>query len=431
MLKEYVQKKMERLVREYFARHRVRLIVVVGGAGKTTTKTAIATVLSEKFRVRMEDGNHNTWLSVPPALLGVKYPEGKTHSPLAWHRVFRAMRERIKQPTDVDVIVQELGTDHPGEIAHFGTYLRADIAVLTSVVPEHMEFFGTMEAVAREELSVGEYSNILFINRDDVDAKYAEFLTTERIDTYGVNADAEYNFEYSDYRPLEGFTGNFVSPELGKVPTSVNLLGEHNLRAGVVAGAMGVKLGMSAAEISAGIAKIQSVPGRMNVLRGVRGTTIIDDTYNSSPAAAEAALRTLYAVEAPQRIAILGSMNEMGEMSADAHAEVGQFCDPTLLEYVVTIGRDAEQYLAPAARSVGNRVKIFDNPIEAGAFVNKVMQPGAVILAKGSQNGVFAEEAVKILLHSTADQEKLVRQSLHWMNVKHDTFRKAYDEVEQ
>jgi UDP-N-acetylmuramoyl-tripeptide--D-alanyl-D-alanine ligase len=339
------------------------------------------------------------------------------------------MKRRIKQPTDVDVIIQELGTDHPGEIPHFGEYLKPDIAVVTSIVPEHMEFFGSMEAVAREELSVGGFSNILFINRDDIDAQYADLLTTDRLDTYGVTAAAEYNFEYADYQPLKGFSGEFISPELGRVPAKVNLLGEHSLRAAVAAGAIGVKLGMSAEQISAGLSKIKAVSGRMNVLRGVRGTTIIDDTYNSSPASAEAALRTLYVVESPQRIAILGSMNELGEMSAAAHEDLGKFCDPTLLEYVVTIGEMAEKYLAPAAQSVGNRVKVFGNPLEAGAFVNKIIQEGAVVLAKGSQNGVFAEEAIKMLLHSAADEEQLVRQSLYWRDIKRKAFSDYYDKV--
>jgi len=418
MFKNYVRNRLEKLVRKYFKIHHPRLVVVVGAVGKTTTKTAIATVLSESLRVRMEDNNHNTDLSVPPALLGVRYPVGKVHSPLAWRRVFRAMKQRIKMPTDVDVIVQELGTDKPGEIAHFGTYLKADIAVVTAIAPEHMEFFGDLTAVAREELAVGEFSDITIVNRDDVDEKYAEYLQTDKVSTYGADVAAEYYFEYEEDDPLSGFNGHFISPELGRVPARVGLIGVHNLKAGIAAAAVATKLGLSAEQISRGLGKIKPVPGRMNVLCGVRGTSIIDDTYNSSPSAVKAALQTLYQVEAPQRIAILGSMNELGETSPAAHAEVGEMCDPTLLEYVVTIGPMAEQYLAPAAKQKGNRVKSFINPVEAGAFVNKIMQPGAVVLAKGSQNGVFAEEAIKVLLRTTADETKLVRQSVEWMRLK-------------
>ncbi|MDR3125662.1 MAG: UDP-N-acetylmuramoyl-tripeptide--D-alanyl-D-alanine ligase [Candidatus Nomurabacteria bacterium] len=425
MFQIIIRNKLEKLVRQYFQKHpEVKLVAVVGAVGKTTTKNAIATVLSKKFRVRMENGNHNTQLSVPPALLGVKYPEGHVHSPLAWLRVFGAMKKRIKAESDVDVIVQELGTDHNGEIPHFGKYLRPDIAVVTSVAPEHMEYFKTIEAVAKEELSVTSYSATTLINRDDTDEQFAEFILSDKINTYGIHEPAEYRFEtVGEQDVLKGFSGQFISPELGDVPAVVSLIGQHNLKAGIAAGAVGAKLGMSAAEISDGMDEIHTVPGRMNVLRGRAGTTIIDDTYNSGPSAAIAALKTLYQIKAPLKFAILGSMNELGETSESAHAAVGDYCNPEEIEYVITIGEEAEKYLVPAAKTKGNRVASFRSPIGAGAFLNKRLQKGAVILAKGSQNGVFAEEAIKMLLHSTVEEDQLVRQTPYWLNLK----AKLYD----
>jgi UDP-N-acetylmuramoyl-tripeptide--D-alanyl-D-alanine ligase len=425
MFQIIIRNHLEKLVARYFAKHgEVKLVVVVGAVGKTTTKNAIATVLNKKFRVRMEDTNHNTQLSVPPALLGVRYPEGHVHSPVAWLRVFGAMKKRINAETDVDVIVQELGTDHPGEIPHFGKYLKPDIAVVTSVAPEHMEYFKTIEAVAKEELAVSGYSAATIINRDDTDEQFAEFILSDKINTYGVHEPAEYRFETAGEQDiLKGFSGEFLSPELGNVPATISLIGQHNLKAGIAAGAVGAKLGMSAAEISDGMDEIHTVAGRMNILRGRAGTTIIDDTYNSSPSAAIAALKTLYQVKAPLKFAILGSMNELGETSEQAHAEVGAYCDPEEIEYVITIGEEAEKYLAPAAKARGNRVASFKSPIGAGSFLNKRLQKGAVILAKGSQNGVFAEEAIKMLLHSTEEEDQLVRQSQYWLNLK----AKLYD----
>jgi UDP-N-acetylmuramoyl-tripeptide--D-alanyl-D-alanine ligase len=420
-----VRKRLEKLVVKYFIRHsEVKLVVVVGAVGKTTTKNAIATVLNKKFRVRMEDGNHNTQISVPPALLGVRYPEGHVHSPLAWLKVFSAIKKRIKSETDVDVIVQELGTDHPGEIPHFGKYLKPDIAVVTSVAPEHMEYFKTIDAVAKEELSVTAYSAATLINRDDTDEQFADYILSDKINTYGVHPPAEYRFEtIGEQDILKGFSGKFISPELGDVPATVSLIGQHNLKAGIAAGAVGAKLGMSASEISDGMDEIHTVPGRMNVLRGRAGTIIIDDTYNSSPSAAIAALKTLYQIKAPLKFAILGSMNELGETSEQAHAMVGEYCNPEEIEYLVTIGEEAEKYLAPAAKAKGNRVASFKSPIGAGAFLNRRLQKGAVILAKGSQNGVFAEEAIKMLLHSTAEEDQLVRQTQYWLDLK----AKLYD----
>jgi UDP-N-acetylmuramoyl-tripeptide--D-alanyl-D-alanine ligase len=424
MFKNYIQKKLEGYVRKYFLKHpEVKLIVVTGSVGKTTTKTNIATVLSQTMRVRMEDTNHNTHMSAPLGILGVEYPE-KVHSIFAWLAVFRAMRTRIKQPTDVDVIVQELGTDRIGEIAHFGTYLRPDIAVVTGVTPEHMEFFGTIENVAQEELEVINYSKLGLINRDDVDGRFASFITNASIGTYGTSGSAEYRFEIEDFTIEQGYTGRIFAPEFpNSFSAQVKILGEHTLRPLLGAIAVASKLGLTPESITGGLAAIRPVKGRMNVLKGQNDSILIDDSYNSSPAAAHAALQTLYSINAPQRIAVLGSMNELGDSTAIEHQALGRMCDSSLLAWVVTIGEDAEKYLAPEARLRGCQVKSFRSAIDAGAFVHSILELGSVVLIKGSQGNVYAEEAIKILLHDTHDDHQLVRQSPAWMKTKNDFFQ--------
>ena len=205
---------------------------------------------------------------------------------------------------------------------------------------------------------------------------------------------------------------------------NLKLAGEQSLKAAVAAGLVAAKLGMTSQQIKDGMEKIHAVPGRMNILRGLEGSTLIDDTYNASPLAVEAALRALYQIQSPQRIAILGSMNELGDTSPQAHEQIGKLCDAGELAWVITIGDEAEKYLAPAARSKGCQVKSFTSPYDAGAFAHKVLEENAVVLAKGSQNGVFAEEALKILLHSTADEKELVRQTPAWLKIKQEQFAK-------
>lgn len=429
MFKSIVRSLMERKVKQYFQKHKPLLVVVTGSVGKTSTKTAIATVLAEKFRVRAHDGNHNMDISVPPALLGVKFPE-EVHSISAWLAVLKAMSLRIKEPKDVDVIVQELGTDKPGDVPYFATYLKPDVAVVTAVSDEHMMNFSSLDNVAKEELSVASFSKLTIINRDDIDAHFASYAVTSSIDTYGLGEHAEYRLVVEPASPLDGRAGKLISPEWGELPVNAQLVGDHALKAVAAAACVATKLGLSSKEIAVGISKIRPTKGRMNVLRGLEGSTIIDDTYNASPLAVQAALRTLYAIESPQRIAILGSMNELGAASASLHESVGAMCDSTKLEWVVTIGDEAEKYLAPAAAKQGCQVRSFKTPYQAGGFVHSVLHDGgAVILAKGSQNGVFAEEAVKELLHSTEDEEQLVRQSEYWKKIKEEQFSAFSDEV--
>ena len=315
--------------------------------------------------------------------------------------------------------------DRPGDIAHFGTYLRPDIGVVTAVTPEHMEFFGSIEAVAQEELALANFSQLAIINRDDIEGRFSQFLTNQNIDTYGTTAAAEFRVEVKDFDVSHGYTGWLVMSGFAETyPADIRVIGEHSLRPICGAVAVAIKLGMGPAEVVAGVEDITPVQGRMNLLRGAEGSTLIDDTYNSSPASAEAALQTLYSMQSPQRIAILGSMNELGDTSAKEHEILGHLCDPGLLAWVVTVGAEAEKYLAPAAKSRGCQVKSFRTAIEAGAFVRSVLDEGATVLAKGSEGNIYLEEALKMLLHATPDDHKLVRQSPGWIARKNQYFSK-------
>jgi len=424
MFKKFIQNTLEKYVTKYLAAHpNIKLVIVVGSVGKTSTKVAIGTVLAERFRVRLHEGNHNAELSAPLAILGIDYP-ANIKSIGAWLQVFSAARKRIHDPSDVDVIVQEVGSDGIGQVPHFGTYARPHLAVVTAVSDEHMEFFKTLDAVAMEELSAANFSERALINRDDIAGKYAMDLTNANINTYGTTEAAEYSFVQEDFSLDTGFTGVFKAKNEFDVAvkTTLNVVGEHSIRAAVAAGAVGLRLGLSTDELRTGLAKIQPVSGRMHVLRGVKDTIIIDDTYNSSPLAAASAIETLYALTVPQRIAVLGSMNELGDRSAQAHEMIGKLCNPNQLAHVVTVGEEAEKYLAPAARANGCHVVSFKTALQAGAFVNKSLEDGAAILFKGSQGGIYLEEAVKNVLHSTEEESSLVRQSPEWMAKKRAFF---------
>ena len=135
-------------VKKYLKSHPdTKLIAVVGSVGKTSVKSATATVLSEKFTVRHSRGNLNTTLSAPLEILGVDGPKN-AKSPLAWLKVFSAAHASIKNSESPDIIIQECGIDCPGEMATFMRYIQPDIAIITSVAPEHMEFFKNMDTVA-------------------------------------------------------------------------------------------------------------------------------------------------------------------------------------------------------------------------------------------------------------------------------------------
>ena len=428
MFKKLIQNKLEKRIRQYFTNHpNVRLVVVAGSVGKTGTKLALGTLLSEQYSVRMHEGNYNSEISTPMAILGLEVPD-KTHSIVGWWRVLRAAKQRARKPDDVDIIIQELGVDRPGDMQKFAKYLKPHFALVSAVTPEHMEFFGTIEAVAQEEMSVADFSEFVLINRDDIDGRFAQMETNPNFTTYGTSGLAEYSLIPTRDGDDMKLSATVNVPEITEPFTvTTNMVGEHSLRP--IAGAIGValKLGLTQEQIVSGISKIQPAHGRMQPLRGIDGTIVLDDTYNSSPAAAVAALTTLYEFQdAPQRIAVLGSMNELGDSSQVEHEKLGSLCNPDLLAWVVVVGEEAAKYLAPAAKLRGCQVKICTNAIEAGGFVRSVAEEGAVILLKGSQGGIYLEEAVKMLCAMSEDH-RLVRQSESWMKLKNDYFSKFPD----
>lgn len=406
---------MEWQVRQLRARHHFKVVAVAGSVGKTSTKLAIAELLGQSLRVRHQTGNYNDRVTVPLVFFGLSEPS--LYNPFAWVKAFGASQSEIALPYPYDVVVVELGTDGPGQMADFA-YLKPDITVVTSVAPEHMEYFHDLDRVAAEELNVFEYSKRVLVNGDDIAGRYLagrEFLE------YSLTSEQAQYRAHAKARGLKGQTLHVHMPK-AEIDADIVYLGAHGAKTALAAAAVADMLGLKKDAIAKGLPALAPFSGRMQVLPGIKDSTLIDDTYNASPLAVKAALDVLYAAKTNQRIAILGSMNELGEYSRAAHHEVGEYCDPKKLDVVVTIGEVAKKWLAPAARARGCTVHSFMSPYDAGAYVSGKLQKGGVVLAKGSQNGVFAEEALKPLLANPEDASKLVRQSPYWLKRKSQQF---------
>jgi UDP-N-acetylmuramoyl-tripeptide--D-alanyl-D-alanine ligase len=399
-------------VRRLQKKNNLKIIAVAGSIGKTSTKLAIANVLSTKLQVRHQDGNYNDPVTVPLVFFGEPTPS--LFNPLSWLVVFWRNERQISDKYPYEIVVLELGTDGPNQISQFKKYLNLEIAVVTAITPEHMEFFSTIDAVAKEELSVSAFSTLLLANKDLCSEKYLSRLSD--VLTYGIHKPADYMLKSDGSKAL-------VTGSKGRMfDLDVTNKTEAELYSILAAAAVAHKLGMQPEEIKKGIKNIKPVAGRMQRLTGVNKSIIIDDTYNASPEAVRLALSSLYKMDSPQRIAVLGNMNELGASSEEEHRKIGEYCDPDKLNLVLTLGPDANEYLAPAAEANGCKVISFDNPYTVGGYLKPIIKPGAIILAKGSQNRVFAEEAVKVILADLKDEVRLVRQSQQWLKIKHKQF---------
>lgn len=406
---------LESQVKTLRDRNEFTLIAVVGSVGKTSTKLSIArTLAASGKRVQFQEGNYNDRLTVPLVFFGA--PQPSIFNLPAWLKLLLKNQRQLRRAYGHDVVVVELGIDGPGQMKDFA-YLHPELSVVTAVSEEHMEYFKTLQTVAEEELKVFSFSKQVLVNTDDV---APEFLGKESFDAYGFGA-TSYNVKLVGAPTI---TGQQLAMKLQKEKVELTslLLGHQGAKIVLAAAAVAHMIGISKEVYTEALATLRPFAGRMQLLNGIEKSTIIDDSYNSSPKAVRAGLDVLYGMEAPQRIAILGTMNEMGELSAGMHADVGAYCNPDKLDLVLTIGDHAGQHLAPAAQKAGCRVKSFKSPRKAGLYAKKQLKKGAIIFVKGSQNRVFAEEAIKPLLQDPADAAKLVRQSAYWMKIKKSQF---------
>lgn len=383
------------------------IVVVAGSVGKTSTKLAIAQLLQASRKVIFQNGNYNDRLTVPLVLFGRNEPS--IFDIPGWLRLLLANERTLRRAYPYEIAVLELGPDGPGQMKKFA-YLCPELGVLTAISEEHMEFFKTLDAVAEEELTLLSFAQKSLVNIDDIPERYRIGAQAQ---TYGLDPAANWRVTKREDIGLNG-QKLIISGSAASITIQIPFFGKQGAKIVLAAVAAASLIGLTPEEIQRGAAKFRPVAGRMQALAGKRQSRLLDDTYNASPVAVKAALDVLYETAAPQKIAILGSMNEMGEMSERLHREIGAYCDPAKLDLVVTIGEAANGWLADTAEQKGCKVSRFTNPRLAGEWVLARLQPGSLILAKGSQNGVFTEEALVPLLEDPQDIVKLVRQSIAW-----------------
>ena len=390
--------------------NKFNVIAVVGSSGRTSAKFAIASALQSSRLIKWQKSNYDTPLSVPLVFFGHKMPH--KYNIFAWLSIllqneFTLTREYVNS----DVIV-ELGAYAPGQMMKFKEILNIDVAVITGVSSDFMESFSSVDQLAKEELSVSKFAKKLIINADLIDEKYYQGIK-KPIETFGqrradviIKMDMQVQLNRGGKKWLTVGSAYSLNEAYAKTAAALT---ESSIN-------------LSSKQIVDSIVGFESSPGRMQLLEGANGSIIIDDTHNATADSVIATLYMLYQRNAKHRIAMLGNMSELGAASENAHKIVGKYCNPNYLDLLITVGPDANQYLAPAAEAKGCKVKSFENPQEAGEYVKKHLKAKSVILAKGSQNSIFMEEAVKVLLAHDEDSSRLIRQDSDWLKKKQQSF---------
>ncbi|MFA6594561.1 MAG: UDP-N-acetylmuramoyl-tripeptide--D-alanyl-D-alanine ligase [Candidatus Buchananbacteria bacterium] len=401
-----------------------KVIAVTGSIGKSSTKEAIFTVLKDKFRVRQNIKNYNNEIGLPLTILGELSPDGRL---LGWLKIFyRAGKLWIMDDKGYpEVLILEMGVDRPGDMTYLVKLAKPDIGVITNIGPVHLQYFKTIENIAREKgilvdrLRAGGWG---VLNADNEYTAKLKNSVKGRFLTYGFSSEASVRAHdvvlLSQKNDLQGVS--FKLSYDGKVaPVFLpEVLGEHLIYGALAAISVGIIMGLNLVEIIEALQNFRAPSGRMRLIEGVRDSLIIDDTYNASPEPTIAAVQVLGKLPANGRkIAVLGDMLELGDFEDNGHRLVGQTVAQEGINLLIAVGARAK-IIAEAAVAAGfdnKHVIKFADSEEAGEYLLKELNAGDLVLIKGSQ-GMRMEKTVKIILADLSlAKELLVRQDDSWL----------------
>lgn len=364
---------LSRLAGEYRAGFDPRTVAVCGSNGKTTTKDLIASVLAKRFETQKSRASFNNHIGVPMTLL------------------------ELEQRHDAAVL--EAGTNHPGELDPLLKLIRPEFGVITSIGREHLEFFGDLAGVAREEGALADHlpeNGLMLVNRESPEIETIICRAKCEVQTVGFS-------DACDWRAAEvrvSAAGTRFKVKSGSslngAEFAVQMPGEHHALNALFAVAVGHRLGLDAGDIAAGLIGCEP-PAMRSRMEQARGVWILNDAYNANADSMTAAIRTLAAMEcAGRRIAVLGDMAELGEHSTEAHVEAGREVAACNIDRLIAVGRFAK--VTAEAASAGGMIgaEIFATVDEAGEAMKNTVREGDVVLVKASRSARL-ERLVNVL----------------------------------
>jgi UDP-N-acetylmuramoyl-tripeptide--D-alanyl-D-alanine ligase len=412
------------LARGILRRYAPKIVMVTGSVGKTSTKDAVAAALSDRGYVRYSKKSYNSEFGLPFTVIGAENP---WENPAAWLKLFGdALALRFLPSHYPNLLVLEIGADRPGDIARMLRIAQPDAVVVTRLpeVPVHVEAYATPAAVREEEFAPAyalEDNMPLIINAEDEYAMTMSARLPARVITFGLHAASAVRI----VDPAPHFTEGF--PEGMKATLAIGgetyplvvpgVVGTPALYAPAAAVATAIALGYAPTEALHGLASYTPPPGRSRILNGKDGSVLIDDSYNSSPAATEEALKSLNMLaetSGGRRIAVLGDMLELGRYSHEEHERVGRLVAKQA-DVLIAVGIRARG-IADAAREADMpdaSIRTFGTSAEAAAALTQEIGAGDIVLIKGSQS-IRTERIVEALLFNPADRSLLARQDAEW-----------------
>lgn len=335
----------------------IPFVQITGSVGKTTTKEMVAAVLKEKLNILKTHENFNNDIGTPLTIFGLE-PEH-------------------------EAAVIETGMNHFGEIEYLGALVRPNVAVISNIGDAHIEFLGSREGILKAKCEIFEHlkpGGLAVLNGDDPLLNTVE-IPFETI-RCGQSEHCQVRITEVADHGVEGITCT-IETEKEVYHLAINAPGEHMAHAAAIAVAVGEALEVEPEAIIRGVASYEPAGSRMRVLRMEEKRIVLDDCYNASPQSVTAALEILAKTTCDRTVAVLGDMGELGELTSQAHYNVGALAAMLGIDCVVAIGKKASR-IADGTEMNGGEVLYFETVDEALGTVLDQLKPGTAMLVKAS-----------------------------------------------
>ncbi|MDD5152376.1 MAG: UDP-N-acetylmuramoyl-tripeptide--D-alanyl-D-alanine ligase [Candidatus Pacebacteria bacterium] len=400
-------------------KYKPKIIAVIGTVGKTGAKDAIFSVTKEALVADKSKKSFDNEAGLGGSILG--HDKG---APTFFFYVRNLIRGLVLLATREHYpkwLVLDIGADKPGNISRIAKWLHPEIVIFTSFspVPTHIEFFESAEGLLEEKaifVKALKSSGVLILNADDEQVLSMQARTKATSITYGFSERAMFrasnmNIVYEDNKPT-GVTFKFEYEGNVFPVTMPGVLGIQPVYSALSALSLGVYLKLNIVEMINALSGHDSAPGRMRILTGIKGATVIDDSSNSSPISALSALQALSSIKTiGRKITVLGDMLELGKFTIEEHRKIGIIVGQES-DILVAVGPRAKYIVEGALESGMKKKNIieFDNSLSAGKYLEGIIKKDDIVLVNGSAS-MRLENVVKEIMWNQEDASRLlVRQ---------------------
>ncbi len=424
-MKKLMQLKLKYLAKMILRKYQPEIIGVTGSVGKTSTKEAIYQVLKKEKRVRQSKKNYNNEFGLPLTIIGAVSPAKNL---FAWFAIgFKVLKMLlIKDKNYPEILILEMGIDRPGDMDYLNSIAKCRVGVVTAVGLVHVQYFKNKNALQKEKAKL--IKNVLkdgwsIINYDDEATRNMINMSRARVISYGLDERAmlrasDIAFNYSN-QEVQGI--NFkIHYQGSSVPVHIpKAWGQGAVYAALAGAGVGLSYNMNLHDISRALQKYHSPRGRLNLIAGIKQTTLIDDTYNAEPKSMKLAIQVLADIandNKVRKLAALGDMLELGVQSEKKHREIGALLVQRKIDKLYTVGERARD-IARGAREAGMKeenIFMFDDSFEAGKFIQKRIKKNDCLLVKGSQGIRMEKIILELMAEPMRAKELLIRQEDAW-----------------